>query len=182
MEDTSLEAFRELQRSGLLNIRYLQVIEAVKGSPGCTQSEACKAIFAKLGPSSRITNRSFTPRFAPLVRAEVFVEKAKRRCTCTGKRVKTYEYTGKKPDLQKLKHSLKGLRGEFMAQQKALLRYQRIFEPGFADDDEKQVTLNLEDDIDKEKCMATVKKYLASHGKKEDWIKLLRTGFALVDS
>jgi len=88
-ERTSIESYREAQRSGLISQRQLQVLEFVIANEPCSQGDVSRH-FAD-------ASSSFQPRFRELEDAGLIEQRGTKRDPATGREVKAYVATGKLP-------------------------------------------------------------------------------------
>src|SRR5581483_5834008 len=86
-ERTSIESYREAQRSGLISQRQLQVLEFVIANEPCSQGDVSRH-FAD-------ASSSFQPRFRELEDAGLIEQRGTKRDPATGREVKAYVATGK---------------------------------------------------------------------------------------
>lgn len=93
IRETSLEAYKEIRRNGLLKKRQLEVYTALFERGPSTATE----IFYALSKSRNPSHSNVTTRLGELRDKGVVREVQKRRCTVTGKMVIEWETTNRLP-------------------------------------------------------------------------------------
>jgi len=93
--DTSVKAYNEIKRSGLLKGRELDVYEVLYHHGPMTATEVYQHLIAQ---GRKVTQHSITPRMKPLQRKGVIKEVGKKKCQHTGKTVYLLDVTSETPD------------------------------------------------------------------------------------
>lgn len=88
MQPTSIEAFKQIESSGLVSKLRLEVTRLIYEHPGLTQNELVE-VYRQEGSRKR-QDHSITPRFAELILRDVIQEEEIRECRITGRKVLTY--------------------------------------------------------------------------------------------
>jgi hypothetical protein len=85
MQQTSAQAYKDLQSSGALGKLQLLVVECLKSNGPLTQAE-CSRIIGNNGE-----NQGITPRFAELKLKGVIAEVGKKQCSVSGRTVLAWD-------------------------------------------------------------------------------------------
>ena len=96
MQKTSLQAYKELEATGSLSKRRLQICKTLAAArKALTASEICVEMWKAVGQS--VPRDSVSPRLAELRRMGLVREAGTKKCSVTGKTTLTWQFTAEKP-------------------------------------------------------------------------------------
>lgn len=109
--DTSIEAYKYVLETGILEGELREVYRIVGEIGPCTSGEAFAVLYKERADKQFVLKQS-RARFTELRERGAIEEIEKRPCKITGRRVKVYQVTGKPPGERVKKKSRKEIREE----------------------------------------------------------------------